>query len=141
MTALMAKCVKTKVKTHRGKWGAARSHLSSQGFVPLKSGENIFGAGWTAKCESAQLDYTEPCLLGPAGIRPDSEVCCKLLTEAVKSIIRENINAGRYIDRDGQVEPPFMAPSDNPDRYPFVSCQSLSLSDHPLILQKVVLFL
>ena len=45
----------------------------------------------------------------------------RLLTDNAKAIIRRAIAAGSYEDRNNRVEPPFMAPSDNPDDYPLVS--------------------
>lgn len=45
----------------------------------------------------------------------------RLLTDAAKSIIRQAIEAGCYSDRAGALEPPFMAPSEDPDDYPMVS--------------------
>jgi len=89
---LMAGRTKTKVKTTRtGKRGAAASHRSSQGFVPLAVRESISAAAtWTASSESPQAAFNETnetVLTGSAGIRDGGAKCYKLLTEKAKLII------------------------------------------------------
>ena len=60
----------------------------------------------------------------------------RLLTTKAKAIIRSAIDAGLYHRRDHRVEPPFMAPSNNPDHYPLASHTLVSYSGHTLISQK-----
>jgi len=60
----------------------------------------------------------------------------RLLTTKAKAVIRSAIDAGLYCERDHRVEPPFMAPSDNPDHYPLVSRTLVKYSSHTLISQK-----
>jgi hypothetical protein len=46
--------------------------------------------------------------------------CTKILSTKAKSIISEEHIAGRYDDRKDSHEPPFMAPSEDPDDYSIV---------------------
>jgi hypothetical protein len=43
--------------------------------------------------------------------------CTKVLTEKARELISSAIEAGKYRDREGILEPPFMAPSANPEEY------------------------
>ena len=43
--------------------------------------------------------------------------CTKVFTEKAKAIVSDAIEAGKYKSREGVFEPPFMAPSPNPDDY------------------------
>jgi len=45
----------------------------------------------------------------------------RLLTDAARSIIKPAIERGEYSDRAGGLEPPFMAPSVDPNDYSLVS--------------------
>ena len=44
----------------------------------------------------------------------------KILSEAAVQLIKREIKAGTYSDRAGEREPPFMAPSSDPEDYPRV---------------------
>jgi len=138
----MAGRTKTKVKTTRtSKRGAAASHRSSQGFVPLAVRQSISAAAtWTASSESPQAAFNETnetVLTGSAGIRDGGAKCYKLLTEKAKSIIRSEISAGLYDNRKNELKPPFMPLSDDPDHYSSVRTrQFFRLFEHSLILQQ-----
>ena len=43
--------------------------------------------------------------------------CTKVLSLATKVVIREETQKEKYVMHQDNLEPPFMAPSDNPDDY------------------------
>lgn len=46
--------------------------------------------------------------------------CTKVLSDVAKGVIREAIQRGEYEDREGCCEPPYMAPSADPEDYSVV---------------------
>ena len=68
-------------------------------------------------------------LTEPAGTRTGQE-CHKLLTDKAKSIIQAAIEGGVYDSRTGEKEPPFMAPSTDPDAYSMVRVIASIIDPH-----------
>jgi hypothetical protein len=58
--------------------------------------------------------------------------CEKVLTGAAKHLITKDFESGMHKGKEGRREPPFMAPSLNPDDYSIVSAIVLSFSS-PLL--------
>jgi hypothetical protein len=54
--------------------------------------------------------------------------CKKILSPKARYIISKRLEAGEYADREDEREPPFMAPSVNPEDYSKVRSEVSSLS-------------
>jgi hypothetical protein len=110
-----------KIKTFRSYHrAAAKSFVSGQGFHSLSfDGEHrIVNRALAKKSESAH-SFSTP-LTKPAVTRGDVE-CRKVLSENAKLTIRAATESGRFHGRSKAKESPFMAPSENPDKYSPVS--------------------
>ena len=53
----------------------------------------------------------------PIQVSQRNITCRKLLSERAKQLIRDANLSGKYAKRKGKLEPPYMAPSDDPDDY------------------------
>ena len=56
--------------------------------------------------------------------------CKRILSAGAIAIISGDLDDGKYKDRDDEREPPFMAPSSDPDDYSLVRDRMGLLSDH-----------
>lgn len=59
--------------------------------------------------------------------------CVKVLSAKAITVILRAIEGGRYNDREDEREPPFMAPSADPNDYSLVRCRCrrLAIAYHP----------
>ncbi|KAF9781086.1 hypothetical protein BJ322DRAFT_1023203 [Thelephora terrestris] len=99
---MLRKKPKTNVKTFRAaRRGAAKSHRGGQGYEPLDfDGEQRkVNKGWAERSVRCRDEGT------------------KILSDGAKIAIRQSIQAGVFSDRESALEPPFMAPSTDPDLY------------------------
>jgi hypothetical protein len=61
-------------------------------------------------------------------VGPEHVKCEKVLTDAAKSIISRDLESGVHKEKKDRREPPFMAPSPNPDDYSIVCFPAFSLT-------------
>jgi hypothetical protein len=78
---------------------------------------------WAEKCES-HLTIISIAAHKPQVLR-DNIKSVKVLSDAAKQAIRTAHASGKYKGREARHEPPYMAPSDNPDHYSKVCVPSL----------------
>ena len=107
---------------------AARSHCGGQGYEAISfDGEHrIVNGALIKRCEyyhsiSNETPLTEASVTHGQG---ESE---RILTDAAKSVIQQGIRNGEFDNRSTELEPPFMGPSVDPDRYSWVSVKPCSL--------------
>jgi hypothetical protein len=106
----------------------AEKHKAGQGVESLRFGAELklHNGALIAERESSLVSC---CLTAnPASYKDGREYlrCEKVLSEAAKALIRRKAQAGAYEKREGSLEPPFMAPSDDAEEYSIVRGSPLS---------------
>jgi hypothetical protein len=111
---------KKRVKTYRAALkAAAGAHRCSQGFESIGfDGEHrLVNKVWMKKCESTRLSSETTDLFA---VESENQRHVKILTDKARSIIKSAIDEGKYKDREDELEPPFMKPSEHPLNYSWV---------------------